>query len=68
MYETDEARDHLIAKSPDCVYYCLQHGHSEKNIKTSEKTPWYSKLIEWFFPSLQAYPLPSYHHTSKKYY
>ncbi len=37
MYETDEARDHLIAKSPDCVYYCLQHGHTVMNIKTLEK-------------------------------
>jgi hypothetical protein len=68
MYETDEARDHLIAKSPDCVHYCFQYGYAVENNKIKTNQPWYSKLKEWFFPSLQAYPLPPYSHTSKKYF
>ena len=68
MYDTDEARVHLITKSPDNVYYCVKLVRSLKNIKTPEYQPWYSKLKEWFFSSSQANPLPPYSHTSKKYF
>lgn len=67
MYETEEAHYDLITKSPASVYYCLQHGYVGRDLQTEEIQSWYSKLKEWFLPSQQAYPLPPYSPTSKKF-